>query len=312
MCLFNFKKIAVTIPLIVAVITCCRMKKGFIIIDGFRLGYSIEGQGLPTLVIGSSVYYPRTFRGNLREHLQLIFIDHRGFVHPPHRPLTTADYDLPVLLADLEAMRQSLGLSQVIIMGHSGHAFIALEYAKKYPAYVSHVVMIGVSPDYSPATHQATQRFFEETASPVRKSALAASMAELPQKIKDFPERRFVSFCLSAGPQSWYAYNYDATELWEGVYTNMEIIDYVWGQVFRDLDITKGLQHFSVPVYLALGSYDFLTGPPTLWNSVRSAFQRLTIELYPQSSHTPQLEEAEAFNEQLLRWLLGSATPLPA
>ncbi len=35
--------------------------KGTIEIDGSRLGYTIEGEGIPCLIIGSSVYYPKTF-----------------------------------------------------------------------------------------------------------------------------------------------------------------------------------------------------------------------------------------------------------
>ena len=60
------------------------VKKGEIEIDKFRLCYSIEGAGQPVLVIGSAVYYPRTFSQQLRKQLQLIFIDHRGFaIGPP-------------------------------------------------------------------------------------------------------------------------------------------------------------------------------------------------------------------------------------
>ncbi len=42
---------------------------GIIEIDGFKLRYAIEGSGKPALVIGSAIYYPRTFSQNLRNHL---------------------------------------------------------------------------------------------------------------------------------------------------------------------------------------------------------------------------------------------------
>ena len=88
--------------------------QGVIDIEGFKLGYSIEGTGIPTLVIGSSIYYPRTFLGDIRQHLQLIFIDHRGFVPPP-RALTTDDFSLDALLNDIDLVRTHLQLEQFVL-----------------------------------------------------------------------------------------------------------------------------------------------------------------------------------------------------
>jgi hypothetical protein len=35
----------------------------------------VAGSGIPTVVIGSSIYYPRTFSPRLRESLRMAFID---------------------------------------------------------------------------------------------------------------------------------------------------------------------------------------------------------------------------------------------
>ncbi|UHG89642.1 alpha/beta fold hydrolase [Spirosoma oryzicola] len=276
---------------------------GYIDRQGFHLHYSIEGKGRPALVIGSSIYYPRTFVDTIRDQLQLIFVDHRGFVAPPEGELSHDAFTMDTLLEDIEAVRETLQLAHFVIIGHSGHAFLALEYAKKYPQSVAHVVMIGVSPDYSAATHQATAAFFEQEASPDRKAAFAQSMAQLPAKLVRDPQNRFVDYCVCAGPQSWFDYTFDATPLWAGVYTNSQVFDYVWGVVFRDIDITSGLAIFDKPVYVALGKYDFLTGPPSLWDRVSHLFKNLTIKLFEHSSHTPQLEESALFNEDLLAWI---------
>ncbi|MGV3558672.1 MAG: alpha/beta fold hydrolase [Larkinella arboricola] len=276
---------------------------GIVEIEGFRLGYKVEGAGIPALVIGSTVYYPRTFVGNLRQHLQLIFIDHRGFVPPPPGDWQDEDFRLEVLLNDIEAIRKALNLERFVVMGHSGHAFLALEYAKRYPQRVSQVVLIGASPDYSEATTQARWAFFEKDTTPERKAAFEASMAQLPQRIAADPERQFVQMCLCAGPASWYDYRFDATALWEGVYTNMKVFDYVWGVVFRDIDITAGLEKLDRPVLLALGRYDYLTGLPFLWDEVQHRFSNLTIRIFEKSAHTPQFEEPERFNRELVNWL---------
>jgi len=52
---------------------------GYIEVDGSKLDYVVEGDGKPCLVIGSSVYYPKTFSDNLREHLRMYFVDLKWF-----------------------------------------------------------------------------------------------------------------------------------------------------------------------------------------------------------------------------------------
>lgn len=91
---------------------------GYIPIDKFQLGYRIEGIGKPAIVIGSSIYYPRTFSQNLRQHLRLIFLDHRGF-SPQPASLESSEYTLDTLLDDIEHIRKTLGLSRIIVIGHS-------------------------------------------------------------------------------------------------------------------------------------------------------------------------------------------------
>jgi proline iminopeptidase len=276
---------------------------GTVDISGFKLNYLVEGEGIPVMLIGSTVYYPRVFSAMLKKHLQLIHVDHRGFVPPPFNDLDNSAFDLDVIIEDFEAVRKHLGLENFIVMGHSGHAFMALEYAKKYPQHASSIVLIGVTPDYSDATDKAADGFFEKVASPQRKNAFEKGMSQLPAMIAADPEKRFISFCLAAAAKSWFDYAFDATSLWEGLYTNMQAIDYIWGLVFRDIDITKGLEDFERPVYLALGKYDFLTGPTELWSEVKKHFKDITIKIFEESAHCPQYEESELFDDRLLNWL---------
>lgn len=40
-----------------------------------------------------------------------------------------------------------------------------------------------------------------------------------------------------------------------------------------------------------------------MWEKIRSYFNNLTIRFFEKSGHTPQFEEAEQFNAELLQWL---------
>jgi len=268
----------------------------------FELGYSIEGQGRPALVIGSAVYYPRTFSEGLRQSLRLHFVDHRGFA-PASEEILPADYSLETVLDDIDLARRHFGLDQVVIVGHSGHGFMALEYAKKYPGHVSHVVLIGMGPSHSEAHNAVKERHWQEAVCPERKARLEQDLQLLPTEIAATPEKRFITFCVRLGALSWYDHDFDATPLWQGVHVNMPVFDHLWGEAFRDIDIAKGLDGLEKPVFLALGRFDYLVAPAFTWEAYRKSFRDLTVRVFDRSGHTPQLEESALFDAELLGWL---------
>ncbi len=270
--------------------------------NGFKLQYIVEGTGTPAIVVGSSLYYSRTFSANLRNSLNMVFVDHRGF-SPPYDCQDTSQFQLDLLVDDIELIRKELGLNRVIMIGHSGHAFMALEYAKKYPDNVSHLVMMCAAPNLSRKGHMAAEQYLNDSVCPERKAVLAKNLEKLPQAIAAAPEKAFITYCLLMGPKSWFNYNYDATKLWGGIQVNMAMFDYVWGEVFRDIDITKNLDRLQAPAFLALGRYDYLIPPPYMWESVRDKFSNLTIRVFEKSSHAPHFEEPELFAQELIEWL---------
>lgn len=278
--------------------------KGTLQAGPFNLTYRIEGDGPAVIVIGSAVYYPRTFSTALRQHLRLIFVDHRGF-GSANRAYTNADFELDQLVDDVERLRQHLALDQVIILGHSGHGYIALEYAKKYPQHVSHVVLIALSPDSTEASYLAADQYLEESVCPERKARLAESLTHLDADIQADPRRRFIHRSLRSGPRIWFDSAFDAGYLWQDVEVIPEMFDYVWGKLFRELDITENIDRLQAPVFLALGRYDYWN-PPYLWNRVRALFKAMCIRVFESSGHTPQLEDAALFDAELLNWLSKS------
>jgi pimeloyl-ACP methyl ester carboxylesterase len=277
---------------------------GTIAAGPFQLRYRIDGRGIPTIAVGSAIQGPRLVSPQLRQHLRLVFLDHRGFAASPGR-VDTAEFALDKLLEDMERARQALGLGRVAVLGHSGHALMALEYAKQYPAAVSHVIMIGMAPDLSAASAAAADRYWQESVSPDRKAILAENFQQLPnERLAQLPPgEQFIRTYVRNGPRIWYDPRFDSSPLWEGVEMNMEMIDHVWGGVFREIDITQGLDTFARPVFLALGRYDFLVAPPSAWDAIRAQFRDFTVRVFERSGHTPQYEEAPLFDAELVGWL---------
>jgi proline iminopeptidase len=229
----------------------------------------------------------------------MVFLDQRAFAPAP------AQGNLPVpglneILGDVESAREHLGLESMVVIGHSGNALMALEYAKRYPEHVSHVVMIGIGPNLGPLCTAAANQYWEESVDPERKELEAENLRRWPDERSD---QGFIAWYVHNGPKIWFDPRFDATPLWEGVELNMAIFNRVWGIALRDLDVTKGLERLNRPVLLALGRYDFISAPPASWDPIRPKFRDLTMRVFERSGHTPPYEEPELFNRELLAWL---------
>ncbi len=271
--------------------------------DGYKLQCRIEGTGISTLVIGSAIYYPRTFSKNLRKHLRLAFIDHRCFALPP-KIASDSTLKLDVILDDIEYIRQKLNLGYVVVIGHSAHGYMALEYVKKYPEHISHVVLIGHGPDFSLKSQEMAEQYWKNSASEERKAALEKSLKQISkdEMMKLTSSQQFIKQYVINGPRICYDYYFDSSPLWEGVEINVSIFNHVWGTIFRDIDITKGLEKFKKPIFIAMERYDFLVGESS-WDSLIERFSNIEMHVFEHSGHTPQYEESDLFDQKLLQWL---------
>ncbi len=270
--------------------------------DGFELNYCIKGQGQPILIVGSSIYYPRLFSQELSQHFQLIFLDHRGFGKSTKRPMKQEDYTLDKIVEDIEQARQILKLDNVIILGHSGHAFMAMAYAITYPQHVHKVILLNTAPTNSQERQQQSISYFETYASAARKKQFEQDIALLEQDLKQDPERRFVHMCIRMGAHSFYDFTFNAASMWQGVDTNMEIIDYLWGVAFAQQNLRQLIHEFQKPIFIGLGKYDYLVAPVALWETVDQV-PYVTKVIFEKSGHNPMFEEPSYFDEQLIQWI---------
>lgn len=103
--------------------------------------------------------------------------------------------------------------------------------------------------------------------------------------IQKDPGRRFVHICIRMGAHSFYDYTFNAAFMWDGVYSNMPIIDHLWGEAFGKLNLKQSLKNFNKPVILGLGQYDYLVSPVSLWDSVDDTSTNVTKVIFGHSGH---------------------------
>ncbi|CAG9975014.1 unnamed protein product, partial [Clonostachys byssicola] len=118
-------------------------------INGARLAYEISGPETGPLMItlhgGRGVGDHRSdYRvySQLNDRLRVLSFDYRGHGQSSR----TKPYTFEQIVNDVEGMRQHFaGAKQVTICGGSFGGFIALHYAIKYAAHVSHLILRGTA-----------------------------------------------------------------------------------------------------------------------------------------------------------------------
>ena len=278
------------------------IERGTITIDGVRLNYLAEGKGTPCLVIGSSVYYPRIFSQQLRESLRLYFLDMRWFVSDKSiTPLS--EYTIQSIADDIETMRKALKLKKIIIIGHSIHGNIVLDYARRYPANVSHVVMIGSPAIYGSKEANEAMMDFRKNATSERMETLQKNWeAERDSINKLNPSDRFIQTYVTNGPLYWHDYKYDCSKLWSGMVVNTDVTNHIFQKLYLNYDVGASTTVISQPVYVMLGKHDYVV-PYTEWKSGYTNMPKMKLTLFEKSGHTPPFEEPELFDQQLISWI---------
>lgn len=270
-------------------------------VDGSKLQYVVKGEGKPCLVIGSSVYYPKTFSGNLYKHLKLYFVDLKWFAKD-YKPENLDSVNIRSIVGDVEQIRLQLGLEKPLIMGHSIHGTIATEYVKRHSDKVCGLVVIGSPCEWGNATYDTKAKALWETASVERKRLQEENWGKLNELDRLTGQKEASARYNNMSPQYWYNPRYDATWLWDGMTVHSELTSHLFAKVFLHYNMFSPAVNISVPVFLALGKYDYVV-PYTLWQKEYASIPYLRYVFFEKSGHTPQLEQSRRFNKALVRWL---------
>jgi pimeloyl-ACP methyl ester carboxylesterase len=79
------------------------------------------------------------------DRFRLVNLDQRG--HGDSEWSSDGDYTREAFVADVEAVREQLGLDRFVLMGHSMGGLNAVEYTFQYPDHVSALILVDVGPE---------------------------------------------------------------------------------------------------------------------------------------------------------------------
>jgi proline iminopeptidase len=139
-----------------------------LILNGARHYYRVAGParaGVPPVVFlhggpgQGSAHFDALAGPVMERELRMVYFDQRGSGHS-ERPASN-DYAITTLVEDVEALRRTLGVPKIALLGHSFGGLLALEYAAKYPQNVSHLLFVAGVWDFDLQCRLRAQRFAE-------------------------------------------------------------------------------------------------------------------------------------------------------
>lgn len=192
--------------------------------------------------------------------------------------------------ADVEGLRQQLGLGKIILTGGSYGGFIALEYALRYQEHLHAIILRDTA---------ASNAFQGIAKTRALDSGLPMDQAAL-DRLFDGRVRDDQEFCESFGMiQPLYNVEYDpvagAKQL-ARIPFRFETHNWAFSRNQPNYDIVTRLPEIRVPTLVIVGRHDWIT-PLEASEQIAHGIPNSQLVIFENSGHSPQNEEREKFLE---------------
>jgi proline iminopeptidase len=264
-------------------------------VKGAELFYSTCGSGPKWMVLSGMGTRPyEILTAPLVDDLGLAYVDLRGSGRSTGEP---TDMTFDVLADDLEAIRVDLGVERVAVLGHSILGILAIEYGRRRPESVSHVIVAGTPPrgDMAWLSSEATA-FFERDASEDRKQALRTRRTALPSS------PTLMETILAQTPLRFFDARFDAAPLFADRVGDHRLLMHLIATLVAGWDVAVDAASLRTPIFIAHGRYDYAV-PWTLWQDVVAGLPSAALHVFDRSAHHPFFEEPVRFVAAVTDWM---------
>jgi epoxide hydrolase 4 len=117
-------------------------------VNGVRLHYVMDGAGQPMIFLHGFPDFWYLWKDQLAyfcETHRVIAPDMRGY-NLSEKPGDVDQYRMPTLVEDIRGLVEFLGDTPIILVAHDWGGVVAWEFAARYPAYLSKLVVLSTSP----------------------------------------------------------------------------------------------------------------------------------------------------------------------
>jgi proline iminopeptidase len=268
--------------------------------DSVQLYVRVAGEGKPCVFVhggpGSTSYYYEAMLGApiIEQHVQMIYFDQRGCGRSSSA--NNGDYSLIRMLKDMEELRQYLGYKKWAVMGHSFGGILITNYAYKYPASVSALLLIHctLNMQYSMTSHLefGLKELHIKDQAPYQDES--KPLIERVGMIHDKLTKNGIWYKLMFRDAYEKAYNDTVSNVLGTL--NRDYANKVWDIADYWKDFTPLTQSIKCPVLIMTGDKDYAIGPDH-YKSFH--FPDQTIIHYI-GGHAPFQEEPQWYSEKII------------
>lgn len=266
--------------------------------DGTRLAYRTVGQGPPLVCLaggpGRAAAYLEDLAG-LSAERTLVVLDTRATGHS-EVPADPSSLRFDRLAADVEALREHLGLDRLDLLAHSAGCLVALAWASAHPERVASLVLVtptdalhgGQRADLPAIRLQfAGQNWYADAMEAVE------AMAYAPPSQQQQLVRATRPFFYGVWDERTQAHAATADQ------QSSKRAELGFGAGLEDLDtaaLLAGLSAVTAPVLVLGGGRDALTGVASI-ALVAASFRSAQQVVLPGAGHFPWVDAPDAFRE---------------
>ncbi len=262
-----------------------------------KLFREVLGQGAPLVALhggfGLDHTYFRPWLDAVR--MQLVLPDLRGCGKTPREGIAEAEF--ATLSAEVDGLRAELGLERWTVLGHSFGAYLALDYAHRYPQRVAKLVLVGGAPalDYPDVIGANLAR----SGTPEQAAVLQKAMTAPLESDEEF--RRgwnlilplyFRRFDPKIAAQMDAKMTYSAQALFHGF------------RMLSQFSALPWLGDIAAPALVVAGRHDWIAPPAQGAQRLARGLPQAKLAIFEESGHFPFIEENERFLS-VLRDFLG-------
>jgi proline iminopeptidase len=270
---------------------------------GLTLSYERRGSG-PLLVChpggpGGSAAEFRDFAG-LDDTFELVLFSPRG----SHGSDAAEDYSLRSYVADVEALREHLGVEQVDLLGFSHGGIVATAYAAAFGERVRRLVLVDTLAVWGENAEAAMHRWIEK-----RREAPwfpeAAQAIEEEQAGEFSPVEELIANGRRQAPlyfHRWEGNEQIGRELF-GDFAHHEPLLHFNTVEFPTFDLRSELRSIAAPTLVVVGDDDMIAGPVCAEAMLRE-LPNCRLATIADSGHFVYIEQPEAFRAALTEFLL--------
>lgn len=192
--------------------------------------------------------------------------------------------------ADAEAIRQELGLGQVIVAGGSSGGFLALEYVLRYPESTAALVLRGTGPTI-PA-NAILEAKVREAGLPVHWDAFERYWTGTTLSDEDMKEALWEFYSLYPAKGTWDPVI--GRQKLDALYFHHRTHNYTIRHNWKDWDLRPRLHEIKAPTLIVVGEQDWVM-PAENARMLREGIRNSRLEIFAGCGHGPHIENTPRF-----------------